>query len=260
MTVMTETGQIVMSTWRETLHQLSLLEGPLTETEIKSPCEHDYLYLLCVQVACVEYLAVSCNYCKNIKLMDFNKQKINSSESKLIQYDVMTVFNGKKVGRMSHSEEKRIFVQSNKDTVLELDTLTTTFTIVKAIKSGSFLSLCSVPDPHRLLVVSDLNGVHAVSCDDNTDMWVVQDDDNLDPGRLLYIPSHNVILVADWEKNRAVVLNPGNWSLIHTNPLPDDVRNIQGLCMVSGQIVVASEGIGEGNRRISYFSLNSFDA
>ena len=253
---MTEMGHIVVSTWRETLHQLSLQEGRLIETEIKSPCEHDYLYLLCVQVACVEYLAVSCNYCKNIKLMDLNKQKINSSELKLIQYEVMTVFNGKKVGRMCHGEEKRIFVQSNKDTVLELNTSTTTFTIVKAIKTGSFLSLCYVPDPHQLLVVSDLNGVRAVSCDDNTDMWVVQEDDNLDPGRLLYIPSHNAILVADWEKNKAVVLNAGNGSLIHTIPLLDDVRNIQGLCMVSGQIVVASEGMGEGNRRILYFSLN----
>ena len=75
MTVMREMGLIVVSTWQLSLFQLSLQEGSLIEKEIQCPCEHYSLYLLCVQIAGHEYLALSCEECEDIKLMDLNKQK-----------------------------------------------------------------------------------------------------------------------------------------------------------------------------------------
>ena len=76
---MRETGLIAMSTVKGPLFQFSLREGRLIEEEIKRQCEHGYLYLLCARVTGHEYLALACFRCKNIKLMDLNKQKVNIS-------------------------------------------------------------------------------------------------------------------------------------------------------------------------------------
>ena len=173
--------------------------------------------------------------------------------SSSIQYEVITAFSGE-VSRMCQGEENRLFVQSSGDNVLELDTSTTTFTKVRTINTGAGFSLCYVPDPHRLFVVSDGNRdeVRVVSCDDDTVEWRVKKDDDLNPGHLLYIPSHDAILVEDWKKNRVVVFNSGTGSQIQSITLPDNVHKIGGMCLFNDQIIVASEGDGG---RISYFSL-----
>ena len=254
---MRETGLVVLSTLRGTLHQLSLQEGRLIKKEIKHPCKHGVpaVYLMCVQVAGREYLALSCKMCRNIKLMNLNKQKENGSKSKLLQYEVITALCGENVYDMCQGEENRLFVQSGHFDVLELDTSTTTFTKLKTIYIGSTVALyglCYVPDPHRLLVVCFLGEVRAVSCDDNTVVWRAKKDKDLKPGRLLYIPSHNAILVADWRKNEVVVLNSGPGSQIQSITLPHNVYEIRGLCLFNDQIIVAS---GVYGRHISYFSL-----
>ena len=150
-------------------------------------------------------------------------------------------------------EENRLFVQSSSGNVLELDTSTTTFTRVRTINTGPGFSLCYVPDPHRLLVVSDVgrHEVRAASCDDDTVVWRVQSDDDLYPGRSLYIPGHNAILVADRCENRVVILNSLTGLQIQTITLPHNVCYIRRMCLFNDQIIVESQGDG---RRISYFS------
>ena len=196
MTVMRETGLIIVSTdvflSNGTLHQLSLQEGRLIEKQIQLPCEHS-VDLLCVQLAGREYLALSCVVCENIKLMDLNKQKGNSSESQLIQYEVIRAFSGAQVYRMCHGGENRLFVRLRYGDVLELDTSATTFTKVRTINTGHYISLCYVPEPHRLLVVNDRIRVRTVSCDGNRIVWATGYTGCA--GALLYLPSHEVILV-----------------------------------------------------------------
>ena len=259
MAVMRETRLLVVSTLDGSLYQLSLQEGHLIEKEVKHLCEHR-AWLLCVQVAGREYLALSCDECKDIKLMIIPQRKkgilrqFGSGSS--MQCEVITAFSGEEVESMCHGEENRLFVKSSGDNVLELDTSTTTFTKVRTIKTGwsYYIGLCYVPDPHRLLVVRNDNEVRAVSCDDNTVVWKVQKNDDLDPGRLLYIPGHDAILVADWPKNRVVVLNSGTGLQIQSITLPHNVCAIRRMCLFNDQIIVASEGDG---RSISYFSLSS---
>ena len=258
MTVMRETGLIVMSSLNGTLFQLSLQEGSLIEKQIEHPCGHGIAFLLCVQVAGREYLAVSCGACGYIDLMVIPKPKkgilrqFGSGSS--IQYEVITAFSGEYVYRMCHGEENRMFVRSSGDKVLELDTSSTTFTKVRTLNTGMGFSLCYVPDPHRVLVVSDRDEVRAVSCDDNTVLWWVQKDDNLYPGPSLYIPSHNTILVAEGRENKVMVLNSGTGLQIQSITLPRNVCEIWGMCLFNDQIIVESKGDG---RRISYFSLST---
>ena len=256
MTVMRETGLSVVSTQLGYLYQLSLQEGRLIEKQIQHPCKHSYVYLLCVQVAGREYLALSCVRCRDIKLMVIPKRKkgimLRFGSGSSIQCEVITAFSGEEVERMCQGEENRMFVLSSGG-VLELDTSSTTFTKVKIMNIGYssyYIGLCYMPDPHRLLVVSDGNEVRAVSCDDNTVVWKVKKDDDLNPGPSLCIPGHNAILVADWPKNRVVVLNPGTGLRIQTITLPNNVYKIRGMCLFN-VIIVESEGNG---RRISYFS------
>ena len=174
MTVMRETGLIVVSAERGSLFQLSLQEGRLIGKEIRHPCKHR-LYLLYVQVAGREYLALSCMDCRDIKLMDLNKQEEDNSKLPLMQYHIITAFSGLRVDRMCHGEENRIFVNVSDDNLLELDASTTTLTGTFVVYSAGsltprqtslemFLScerrsfnlegLCYVPEPHRLIVVS----------------------------------------------------------------------------------------------------------
>ena len=247
MTVMRETGLIVMSTAGGSLYQLSLQKGHLIEKQMKRLCEHDYLYLLCVQVVGREYLTLSCGLCGNIKLMNLNKQTENNSEPKLIQYDVITAFSDEKVGRMCHGEENRLFVESCA-VILELDTSTTPFKKVKTINiDAEIYDLSYVPDPHRLLVVSLFKDLCAVSCDDKF-IWRANSND-LHAAELVYMPTLESIIVADRSRNRVVILSPVNGSWLETIRLPDHVRNIRCLCVYNHQIVARSEGC------ISYFSL-----
>ena len=244
MTVMKETGVIVVSTQKGSLCQFSLQEGSFVKKKIKPPCEHGDPYLLCLQVAGQEYLALSCYECKHIKLMSLNKQ-LNSDSP--IHYEMITAFKGEEVDRMCHGEKKRIFVQSAGGAILELNTSTTTFTEVRRIRTGRGYSLCYVPDPHRLIVVRDGNEVRAVSCDNNV-MWRITGH----PGRLLYLPSHDAILV--YERDAVVVLNPETGSELKSIPLPDRVRTPQAVCLFNNQVMVASYVIF-ALKCISYFDL-----
>ena len=249
MTVMRETGLIVVNTWQGFLFKLSLQEGHFIEKEIKRPCEHGVpVYLLCVQVAGIEYLALSCVQCRDIKLMNLNKQKGSSSESQLMQYEVTTTLSGEFVSHMCHGEENRLFVLLLHDVVLELDTSTTTFTKVRYINTGWGHGLCYVPDPHRLLVVSYDNEFHAVSCDSNKEVWRVKHGD-LHPGKFACATTHESIIVADRYSKKVVILNSSTGPWLQSIQLPINVCEIRGLCVYSHQLIVYSES------RISYFSL-----
>ena len=243
-TVMKETGLIVVSTLDRTLFQISLQEGRLIKKYIKRPCQH-HACLLCVEVAGREYLAVSCKWCETIKLMNLNKQKRSSSESQLIQYKLKTAFRGDKVGHMVHGEENRLFIDAG-GVVLELDTSVTPFTKVRTIRSDEDLcALCYVPDPHRLLVVSGHYKVCAVSRDNSNIVWTTEY-----RRHFLYIPSYDVILAV--YDNDVAVLNPETGSELQSTCLPDSVGDIQALCLFNNQIIMASEAWGG---IISYFNL-----
>ena len=250
MTVMRETGLIVVSTGHRQLFQFSLWTGRLIQKEIKPPCDH-YVHLLCVQVAGQEYLAVSCWTCRDIKLMDLYTQKL--SFAPLIQCWVITALSGRRVKSMCQGEENRLFVGSD-DTVLELDTSTTTFTKVKTINTGSAYSLCYLPDPYRLLVVSDEHGssygeVHALSCDDNEVTWRTEKSEDFNPGCLLFVPNNDVLLVADKNRNEIHIVNAFSGTQKQLVTLPDHVEDISGLCWFVHQIVMCSKN------RISFLAL-----
>ena len=245
MTVMRETGLIVVSTQRGTLHQLSLQKGRLIKKEIQCPCGQA-MWPLCVQVAGREYLALSCLACRDIILMNLNKQRGNSSESQLIQYKVITAFSGEIVWRMCHGEENRLFVESSHGVVLELDTSTTTFKKVRTINPGysNYIGLCYVPDPHRLIVVGDENEVRAMSCVEKEVIWKTK----LKRGCLLYALSHDVIFLGD-RSNKVWCLDPGSGLQFQEILLRDYVHVLEHMCLVNNQIIVVSR------RNISYYSL-----
>ena len=249
-TVMRETGLIVVSgetVFTKDLLQLSLQEGDFIKKVIKPPCEHS-LCLLCVQAAGREYLALSCFYCQTIKLMNLNKRKENISESQLMQYEVITAFSGKMVDSMCHGEGNRIFVQSSKGYVMELDTSTTTFAKLKSIHTGLVKSMCYVPHPHRLIVVSDEHEVRAMSYNDYNGTIVVWKRE-LKLGCLFYVSSHGVTLATDRSENKVAYLHPGNGSKMQDKSLPEEVPKIGAMCLINGLIIVASRD------RISYYSL-----
>ena len=202
-----------------------------------------------MQAAEQEYLALSCQECRDIKLLDLNKQNPNSGTK--TQYEVITAFSGEGVGCMYQGEEKRIFVKIW-HAVQELDTSTTTFTKVRSIGTGRTYGY--VPDPHRLFVVRDKGDICALSYDNNIVVWRIEESIDFHPSHVLYVPNHDAVLVAH-RLIKITVLDPGSGSEIQTLRLPHYIYKIKGMCLVHGQIIVLSEGVGEVNARISYFSL-----
>ena len=251
MTVMRETGLIVVSTMNGSLFQSTLQEGRLIQKQIKPTCEHD-VYLLCVQVAGQEYLAVSCWRCEDIKLMNINKQKGSSGLE--IEYEVIRAFRGRNVRHMCQGEENRIFVLSD-GSVLELDTATTPFTNMRSINTGMAFSLCYVPDPHRLLVVCDWKDVCGISCDDGKAVWKAEKGKNFDPSCLFFLPSHDVLFVVDRENIRIRIVSPATGHQIKYMNLPDHVKGITGLHWFKEQILVHSRVSYPGKSRFSLFCL-----
>ena len=249
MAVMKGTGLIIVSAWRGSLFQFPLQKERLTEKQIEPSCTHSVLYLLFVQVEGHEYLALSCYCCKYIKLVNLNKQKGGIfrwfSSGSQIQYEVITAFSGEKVYRMCHGEENRLFVESSGDVILELDTSTTTFKILRTINIGWGRGLCYVPDPHRLMVIILKNEVRAVSCDDKNIVWRR----NLFCNSLLYVPSHDVILVTDRSENKSVCLYLATGLQMQSILLPPYVGTLHHVCLFNDQVIVAIDG------SILYFSF-----
>ena len=214
-----------------------------------------------VPVAGHEYFSLSCHWCQNIKLMDLNKQLElltgndkgqSSCELKKIQNDVITAFSGEYVYRMVQCEENRLFLEIGNGKVLELDTSTTRFTQVRTINTGWGHGLCYVPDPHRVLGFSSEIWLHVVYCDKKNTVCRLKIDGVFNPGCLLYIPSHDVILVADQQKNIIAVLKGSSGEWIQSIRLPSDLRDIHYMFLFHKQIVVASE---KDRGRVAFFSV-----
>ena len=250
MTVMCGSGMIVVSSQLGALFQLSLKGGHLIQKQIASLCQH-HVYLLCVQVAGREFLALSCGGCNNIKLMNFNRQV---SFAPQIQFGVITAFRGEMVDRMCHGEEKRIFAQVHYG-VLELDISTTTFTKLRSISIGWCHSLCYVADPLRLLVVKNEAEVLAVSSDDNKVVWKIGTSEEFKNGVSLYLPNDNTLLFADWSGNRIHIVDPVTGRQIRYMNLPYHISGISGLCWFEDQIVVRSGDVEADQFTLSFFSL-----
>ena len=263
-----KTGQIVVSQKKDikgpwSLFLLTLGEEGLTEQRIKSPCKHA-VHLLNMPIEGQEHLALCCVKCRSFKIINLGKPIGGeiSDHSDEIQYEVSSAFDKVLVHRICQGELNRLYVLTNGDKIIELNTSTVPFKEVErssirtGIKSNLYRDLSYVPDPHKIIIVSDGITVHGISCDSKNIVWTLEDrvdGRKIDPHDLLYLPDRQIVLVADGENRRVLVLDPISGSHRQTVELPGDLGEIKRLCIQGNQVVLLD--VCDHGAKISFFSL-----
>ena len=224
--------------------------------EVKGLCEHDLQFLLPVTMNNEELLAVSCFYCRMIRLLDVQNE------------DVTVTFHDSRFypGVMSHGEGDVMYVVhevNGRFPVLELNTAQVPFTgPVRTIQSGieMYYGMCYIPSPHRLIVLSDNapgNTIRDVSAETGEKVWEVKGEvDGVEcyPHGMLFSPQHQVLLVADGRNCRVLVLHPGDGSHLQTIQLDREMNVIAELCLHQNKLVAWHH---DGRKvKVSYFSIN----
>ena len=214
---------------------------------IKAPCGHDDTGLFGLVINQEELLAVSCYWCKKIRLLNLETEQVTEA------------YSDEKVECMSHGMEGRVFVESSGDKVIELDYSSSRFIHKNTIQIGlaACTALCYL-STHDYVVVSgvkshgDPGEIWAISCEDGEVVWRVQgkvEGKKINPWGLLLFGG--AVLVADYCNNRILVLDPSHGSCIKTIQ-PPGFRYIYNLGLYNTQIVMLH---GFPRREISFFNV-----
>ena len=256
-------GQVVVlgKTSEETppaFHIFSLISSGWKKLrEVKCQCDHDGVKIIPITVNNKEQLAVSCFDCETVKLYNLDTLQVT------------TAFHDPKYypGRMCHGENGMLYVVHSAKAgvrVLELDCSRETFSgPSKIMQSGMkmYNSMHYIPSPHRLIVLSDHHPglIRAVSAETGEKVWQVKgevDGVECEPNDMQFSPQYQVLLVADGNNSRLLVLHPGDGSHLQTIQLGDVLDNyaIVELCLHHNKLVM--HHIAGGKQKVSFFSVH----
>ena len=101
--------------------------------------------------------------------------------------------------------------------------------------------------------------IQTISCDSGNFVWTLEGKINgkeIWPEDMRFLPSHDIILVADGRQSGILVLTVNDGIHIQTIPLPDHVQDISYLLLHTGQVLMKHGDIKKHNDdKISYFSI-----
>ena len=264
MALMKETGKVAVRgrvneglPWG--LFLINPKDGSMEQPKVSGLCDH-WPSFLCLQIEGCEYLAHSCARCGQIKLINFKKGA------------TITAFSEENVRDMVEGEANRLYVLIKRSGhVMEVDCSRTVFVKLRVIEYSLKRTphMCYVPSPNRLLVISGVpieptsglpkHVIQATSCDTGIVAWRLKgkiNDKNMATHNMLFLPSHNVILVSDGRQSGVLVLNPNTGEHIETIQVPDHVDEIWDLHLHAGQVIMKHGNVAkEGDLKISCFSV-----
>ena len=234
------------------------LDGELAVTRMNAPCQHHPVIPLIGLITVVqnreEMLAVSCDLCKDIKLVDRVAPAFRFPKDPL--------------GSICCGPDGSLFASFQSGNIQQLDN---TFRVINEFNFRSFFSdldltdylvvgftpLCYLKAPHNTLIVNNRSELRAVSLHEGHQVWS-QPYEGFKPDCLLYSPQQDVLLVTNWFKPVIHVLVPFDGFLIQTIEIPS-IYYIQSMRYCNGHIVMIQEPEEEGHRRLfSYYMLKSF--
>ena len=224
---MKTTGEIVFVHSSRTEHSLNLLtlqqDGSRDEKKISHKFYSGFSFeLLIFQILWRECLAISCMYCKHIKLVDLENMEVTTA------FD-----DGQTKGKMCKGWHK-LFVESY-DRFLELDSSSTTFTKMRQMEPGKDGitdpdDFCYIPRPHNMIVavkVSPLSGseIHATSLEEPYQtLWHLSNKKEngmiITPSGVLYSSRHDALFMADRKNKTVWVLNPSTGEVLQSLGIP----------------------------------------
>ena len=249
-TVMPQSGTIDVSTPDDAddpwyMLVFYMVDGQLKLKKINSICNHDAsAYISTLIIDGQEQLAISCEVCPDIKLLDFRTEKWS------------TAFRGQ-TGALCSGANNRLFAQtSGDDSIFELDCSGRVFKgpLRTMHTSMECSSMCYIPHPTNALVLSDFysSKLVAKSAEKDEIIWEFQDKKGGMMTGLLFSAEHNVLLVPNGTNERVLIVNPQNGHLIQAIDLPD-IGRIYVVSMFNDQIVMLH---ADKQYKISYMYLS----
>ena len=224
--------------------------GTLSKTKnIPLPCceRKTYAYLTSLMINGQEQLAVSCEHCLNIKLLDLQTE------------EWIVAFSGV-AGKLHDAGNGRLYVHTG-NSILQLDCSGPAFKgpmktlhLVMSCKK-----ICYIPPPSDALVLIDENysKLVALSFDKNELIWEFSFKNagikSFSPKCVLFLPENNVLLVVDsGRRNEALIVKPENGCQKQKIDL-SEMGVITDLAVFQGHIVMLHVKGDEG--KISYLHL-----
>ena len=249
-TLMEKTEKIVVKCRSGNFGSVFLYIYPLHSQDLipekrNVPCNHSgRVGLLGLVISGIEYLAISCSECRDIKLLDLETMK------------VIKAYSGEKgVMRMCQGEGNTLYVEACNDQVLELDCTHTTFTKRKMFNRtihGYFKGMCYVPSPCRLLIGSNGEEIVAIDCDTYRRAWKRIKISQTDPRGLFYSKIHDAILVADGYWSNVTVLEPDTFQTRQKLEFPE-MGTFRNLFLHGNQLILRHNSFVK--RYVSFFSI-----
>ncbi len=214
--------------------------------EVKETCQHNGVSLLGVVVKGEELLAVVCNECMDIKLVDLLKVNL----FKAFQFGEKTPW------KMCAGDAGRLWVCMHVGEVIELNCSSEKFTptgrkLQVELKCAVFV--CFLPAPHNALVFTGYGPFFCVSCTSGEKLWEVEGRVNGDPSGLMFSSEYQALLIADRKSKSMQVLDPSSGSHLQTLPLPAELGTLFRCCLSNNTIFTISDAHGETG--LSCFSL-----
>ncbi len=228
------------------LHQYRLEGRRLQKLRhVKWPCENEPVNkaMLGVMVEGKEFLAVACDDCRDIKLMNLETGETH-----------VAYRSEKKPYKLCHGEAGRMWICSYNDkAVRELNCSSETFTETGRTvnTSGAWRIMCYLPDPYRALVFACffIGLVQAVSCETGQQLWKLQgevDGKKITPWRVVFHPQLSLLISVDRDQKRLLLSDPGSGEPMQSIGVPEDglwdVVGLRGqLILLYGSRIILAE-------------------
>ncbi len=206
------------------LYQYKLQGGRLEEMQqVDWPCQHEPIDILDVIVEGKELLAVACEHCRDITLMNLETGETH-----------VAYCSEKKPYTICHGEPGKIWVCCRGESSLrELNCSSKAFTETgnNITTTHHYYFMCYLPAPHRALVLSCGQSMEAVSADTGQQLWKLDgevDGRKSSPWGVTFHAEHQLLLMAIGH-NRILVLDPWSGQILQSLLLPDDPRTFTWL-------------------------------
>ena len=223
------------------------LDGGLVETRMDAPCQHNPFWtpsLITVIQNGKELLAVLCDECKDIKVIDMETKQVTSvfkSPTDLLR-------------GMCSGPDGGLFVAFQGGNIKQLDSSFNTINTFNSCVTNIIYDMCHLPAPHNTLVVEKRTELMAVSVQDGHQVWSPTEIGFV-AECLLYCSQQDVLLVSKFYGTRVHVVNPRDGSTLQTIYIPN-IDYIHTMCLCYDQIVMLQQTEkGNGRMLLSYYSL-----
>ena len=174
MTVLKETGQVVVSwtnyDYAAVILVLTLQGENLKEERIKPLCKHAYpSSVQSINSPSGEQLAILCQFCNEIKLLDLRTQKVTLA----CKVDVPKI--------ACKGDQNRLYVLSNVPKssyqigIADLDCSEVPFKRLRfyPLEESDYERLSYAPSPYKMLITGNRNQTNAISCEKTETVWTL---------------------------------------------------------------------------------------